>query len=97
MKALLVKVGIAMLPGGLLVVVAYWLRVRWLRRAAAADAARISAPVVKFGKAEPDQVEAMRAGALYRRQLTDGKRREAAQIATGQAPVEDRLRIVRGR
>lgn len=97
MKALVLKgVLVLVLPGGLVVGLVWWLRVRWLRRAAARAEALITAPAVRFEKAKPGEVEAMRAAALHRRQAADGKRHEAARIATGQPPVEDRLRIVRG-
>jgi hypothetical protein len=87
---------IALLPGGVIVLVTAWLRRRWLARDRRAIEAHIVPPVQRFSKATDDELNAIRAAAERRRHAADDKRRDAARITSGQS-VDERLRMVRGR
>ena len=76
-------------PGGCLIALGVWLRRRWLARAAVSVDALIVPPVPRFEGHD----DSLRLQSERRRAAVEDKKRQAAQIASGQ-PVESRIRIV---
>lgn len=94
MKVALVIVTAVLMPGGLLVLAAMWLRRRQVERERRAIELYIVPPREIFGKTTPREMDALRAAAERRREHADERRRDAHLIESGQ-PIEERLRLIK--